>query len=230
MTHIDDARTHGEGAQAADDDGDERMLRSWIATERRELAEVLMGLPAGRWDEPSLCAGWRVREVVAHATMPYRYSGLRVMFELARSGGSFDKMLDRCARRDTRSVPDEELAAVLRDNADHPWKPPGGGYQGALTHEVVHGLDVTVPLGVDRRVPEGPLRRVLDGLANPKGLKWFGVSLDGVELRATDLEWSHGSGTPVTGAAQDLVLVLTGRRLPPGHLHGDQAARFTARP
>jgi uncharacterized protein (TIGR03083 family) len=50
------------------------MIRSWIAAERRELAEVLMDLPAERWDEATLCAGWRVREVVAHMTMPYRYS------------------------------------------------------------------------------------------------------------------------------------------------------------
>jgi uncharacterized protein (TIGR03083 family) len=202
------------------------MIRSWIAAERRELAEILSDLSEERWDAASLCAGWRVREVVAHLTMPYRYSGLRVMAELARSGGSFNRMLDRCARRDTASVSAGELAAVLRDNAEHPWKPPRGGYDGALTHDVVHGLDFTVPLGVDRRVPADRLRHVLDGLANPKSLKWFGVSLDGVELRAADLDWSYGSGAPVTGAAQDFVMVLTGRRLPAGHLEG--ADRFTA--
>lgn len=203
------------------------MIRDWIAAERRELAEVLLALPAARWDEDTLCAGWRVRELVAHMTMPYRYSGPKVMFELAKSGGSFNRMLDRCARRDTASWSAEELATVLRDNAGHPWKPPFGGYEGALIHDVVHGLDFTVPLGLDREVPHDRLRRVLDGLATPRSVKWFGVSLDGVALRADDMEWSHGSGEPVFGTARDLAMVLTGRRLPAGHLRGEPAARFT---
>ena len=49
-------------------------IRDMIAAQRAELAEVLAGLPAPSWDEPTLCAGWRVREVVAHITMPFRFS------------------------------------------------------------------------------------------------------------------------------------------------------------
>lgn len=202
-------------------------IREWIAEERRELAAVLAGLPADAWDADSLCAGWRVREVVAHMTMAFRYSAPKVIFGLVRARGSFDRMLDRAARRDTAVLPAGELTAVLRDNAEHPWKPPRGGYEAALTHDVVHGLDVTVPLGLDRKVPEERLRLVLGGLATEKGLKWFGVDLDGVELRADDIDWSYGSGEPVTGAAQDLAVLLGGRRLPPGRLTGTPAARFT---
>ena len=47
-------------------------IRDMIAAQRAELAEVLAGLPGPRWEEPTLCAGWRVREVVAHITMPFR--------------------------------------------------------------------------------------------------------------------------------------------------------------
>ncbi|MFI0450055.1 maleylpyruvate isomerase family mycothiol-dependent enzyme [Actinomadura sp. 6N118] len=206
----------------------ETELRSEIAAERGELAALLGDLPAGDWDAPSLCEGWRIREVAAHITMAYRYSAPRVIFELVRSGGSFDRMLDRCARRDAASVPAAGLHASLRDNTTHPWKPPGGGYAGALTHDVVHGLDMTVALGLERRVPERRLRVVLEGLASPKGLKYFGADLDGIELRADDIDWSFGSGTPVTGAAQDLALVLCGRRLPAGRLSGEQSTRFAA--
>ncbi|GAA2593878.1 maleylpyruvate isomerase family mycothiol-dependent enzyme [Actinomadura fulvescens] len=203
-------------------------LRAEIAAERRELAAVLGDLPAAGWDAPSLCEGWRIREVVAHITMAYRYSGPRVIFELIRSGGGMNRMLDRCARRDAASVPAAGLHASLRDNATHPWKPPGGGYEGALTHDVVHGLDMTVALGVDRRVPEQRLRVVLDGLASARAIRYFGADLEGVELRADDLDWSFGSGSTVTGAAQDLALVLCGRRLPPGRLGGEQSTRFAA--
>jgi uncharacterized protein (TIGR03083 family) len=198
-----------------------------IASERRELADLLGGLPAESWETQTLCEGWRVREVVAHVTMPFRYSTPRFVAELFRSGGKFNRMADRCARRDAK-VDTQELVSTLKDNATHPWKPPGGGYQGALTHDVIHGLDIMVPLEIDRPVPPDRLRIVLQGITKPAPLKHFGVDLSGIALRADDLDWSFGSGTPLTGKAQDLALTLCGRRLPSGRLHGEQAGRFTA--
>jgi hypothetical protein len=43
-----------------------------------------------------------------------------------------------------------------------------------------------VPLGIDRRVPEERMRLVLDGIT-PRNVKFFGVDLDGIQLRADDL-------------------------------------------
>jgi hypothetical protein len=60
----------------------------------------------------------------------------------------------------------------------------------------------------------------------PKAIGYFGTDLDGVLLEATDLDWRYGSGTPVRGLAQHLLLVICGRRLPPGLLEGDAAARY----
>ena len=37
-----------------------------MAAERTELLEFLRMLPADDWLAPSLCEGWRVRDVVAH--------------------------------------------------------------------------------------------------------------------------------------------------------------------
>jgi uncharacterized protein (TIGR03083 family) len=202
-------------------------IRQIIAEERRELATVLAGLPAAQWDAPTLCAGWRVREVVAHLTMPFRYSLPRVVLEVFKARGDFNKMADRSARRDATALSADELVTSLRDNANHPWKPPGGGFEGALSHDVIHGLDVTVALGIDRRVPDEQLRIVLDGI-KPKNLKFFGVDLTGIELRADDLDWTFGSGEPLSGRAQDLLLVLCGRTLPAGHLRGEASGRFTS--
>jgi hypothetical protein len=61
-------------------------------------------------------------------------------------------------------MPPEQLLACLRDNTRHPWNPPGGGVRGALSHDVIHGLDITVALGLDQRVPGERLRIVLDGV------------------------------------------------------------------
>src|ERR1700722_18132118 len=136
-------------------------IQDMIAAQRAELAAVLGTLPASGWDQPTLCAGWGVREAVAHITMPFRYSGPRFIRELARSRGRFGEMADRVARRDAARMSPAELTEAVRANAGHPWRPPGGGFEGALAHDVIHGLDITVPLGLPFAVPEDRLRRVL---------------------------------------------------------------------
>lgn len=201
-------------------------LRAEVAAERREQADLLAALKPEQWDAPTLCDGWRVREVIAHTTMPFRTSSGRMLIELAKARGNFNRMADNCARRDAATLPAPELLASLRDNITHPWTPPGGGVHGALSHDVIHGLDITVALGLDRRVPPQRVGTVLDGM-RPKNINFFKADLAGVELQATDLDWSHGTGTPVRGLAQDLLLVICGRRLPPGRLQGEPAARFS---
>lgn len=202
-------------------------IRDMIAAQRAELAEVLAGLPGPGWDEPTLCAGWRVREVVAHITMPFRYGRGRFALELAKSRGRFNEMADRTARQDASLMSPAELAGAVRSNTGHPWKPPGGGYTGALAHDLIHGLDITVPLGLARLVPEERLRPVLPASLDDRSVKFFGADLDGIRFQASDMDWSLGSGAPLEGAASDLLLVLCGRTLPPGHLSGEPAARFT---
>jgi uncharacterized protein (TIGR03083 family) len=202
------------------------MSQDLIAAERRELAAVLDGLSPAEWATPTLCAGWRVPEVVAHMTMPFRMSTGRFARELVKSAGRFNRMADRVARRDAAELAPEVLIASLRDNAEHPWRPPGGGVEGALSHDVIHGLDITTALSLDRRVPRERLELILNGL-RPKQVKYFAADLTGVCLRADDLDWSYGTGTPLTGAAQDLLLVLCNRRLPSGRLRGEPSSRFT---
>jgi uncharacterized protein (TIGR03083 family) len=202
-------------------------LASLVAAERRELAAVLSGLPDQSWNAPTLCAGWRVREVVAHMTMLYRYSTARFVAELARSGGRFDRMADRRARKDGAGST-SELVSSMAESAVSVRVPRGVGYEGALIHDVIHGLDVSVPLGLERAVPQETLQAVLAGVTKPKSLQHFGAELDGIQLRAEDLDWSFGSGTQVSGAAQDLALVLCGRLLPAGRLRGGPSSRFTA--
>jgi uncharacterized protein (TIGR03083 family) len=198
-----------------------------IATERRELAAMLDSLTPLQWDAPTLCAGWRVREVAAHMSMGFRYPLARMVLELIKARGDINRMADRRARQDAATLSTAELVSAIRDNADHPWKPPVGGITAALGHDVIHGLDIAVALGIGRRVPEDRVRLLLEHVT-PRTLKFFGADLDGVELRADDLDWSFGTGTPLTGAAQDLLLVAYGRKLPPGRLRGTAQDRFIA--
>ena len=68
----------------------EGVLRDAITAERGALCEVLSDLRSDEWDEPSLCEGWRVRDVVAHMTMPFRYSRAKFIRELSRDWGNFN--------------------------------------------------------------------------------------------------------------------------------------------
>jgi hypothetical protein len=159
--------------------------------------------------------------------MPFRTSVPRMLLELVKARGDFNRMADRSARRDAAEISQEQLLAALRDNTEHPWTPPGGGPEGALAHDVIHGLDITVGLGIDRLVPPERIAMIMAGM-RPRNVAFFGADLGGVELVATDVEWSYGSGTPVRGLAQDLLLVVCGRRLPAGRLAGEAAGRFSA--
>lgn len=50
---------------AADDDTEKSMM-DMARAERAELAAFLTTLTLQQWETPSLCAGWSVKEVVAH--------------------------------------------------------------------------------------------------------------------------------------------------------------------
>ncbi|WP_218639324.1 maleylpyruvate isomerase family mycothiol-dependent enzyme [Streptomyces sp. IMTB 2501] len=204
---------------------DRATMAAAIAAERLELADFFEALTPAQWDASSLCAGWRVREVVAHMSMGFRHPTARVLRELVKARGSLHRMTDRLARRDAAAHPDAVLAAFLRTHAHHPWTPPIGGLAAALGHDVVHGLDVTVALGLDRQVPEDRLRILLDAI-DPRAFRVFGTDLTGVRLCADDLDWSFGSGTPLYGRGQDLLLIAYGRGLPAGRLRGDEVHRF----
>jgi uncharacterized protein (TIGR03083 family) len=205
---------------------DDLRLTGMLAAHRRQLTELLATLPQEDWDRPTLCAGWRVREVVAHILMPLRYPTWRFLAEMARTGGNFDRMADRVARRDG-AVPPPDLVTALRQQEYTVWKPPGGGAAAGLTHDVIHGQDIAVALGVEHLIPEEAVRIVLDTVAGPKSRKHFLVDLEQIQLSAVDIDWSFGSGRVLSGSATDLALVLCGRTLPASRLRGGSSTRFT---
>ena len=212
--------TGDEGTESGGD------LTAAIAGEYKALADLLESAGLDVWDAPSLCEGWRTREVVAHMTMPVRYPGAAFMAELDAAGGDFTLLSNTVAARDG-ALPVATLLADLRSDVLHDWQPPGGGIAGALTHCVIHELDIVEAIPLERSVPAAHITRVLGLVAAADAPNMFGVDLDGVELRADDLVWSVGSGATVTGPAQALALVACGRLLPSGRLGDAAASRFT---
>lgn len=186
-------------------------LQGMVAADYLALGDLLEALPASRWDTPSLCEGWRIREVVAHLTMPARYGEAEFMAELKDCEFDFGRLSNRIAERDA-ALPTPTLVSNVFSDVLHGWQPPGGGAMGALNHVVIHSLDITVPLGVQRRSPDATIRVILDSMAGG-GAENFGVDVSAVTLTATDLDWSAGSGPQRSGSAEDLVLFMAGRKV-----------------
>ncbi len=191
-------------------DTDAEALFAATVAERRRLLGVLEDLGTADWDEASLCAGWRVREVVAHMSMAYRYSGWAVLRGVLGARGSFNRFADRAARADAAAMSIDEMLQSLASNVESPWQPPGGGQAGALSHDVIHGLDITEPLGL-LPPPLSTIRHVLESSAQ-RNLKYFGVDLTGVRLDATDTDWHLGEGTPIQLTAKGVLLTAAARK------------------
>jgi uncharacterized protein (TIGR03083 family) len=215
-----------------------------IAAHRRALADALSQLSAGQWKGVSLCAGWTPAHVLAHQTMPFRISESEFMAGLQQCGGDFTKFSDEIAERDS-SIPPADLVAVLRENAENPWAPPGGGLGGALSHDVIHGLDISWPLGLEYEIPSRALTAVLDSITGPlpqpdgavaaadvqpaaERATLFGFPLDGLRVSATDLGWSAGHGAELRGRGRDLLPLLAGRKISREHFSGAGADRAFA--
>ncbi|SHN75952.1 TIGR03083 family protein [Geodermatophilus obscurus] len=187
--------------------------QSWVAPTYDGLADLLASAPADTWGAPSLCEGWQVRHVIAHVAMPTRLTPAQFGAEMAAAGGDFTVLSDTVAARDA-SLPVADQLAALRSPLLHAWQPPGGA-AGALSHAVIHSLDVTVALDRPAVAPGAAVVAVLDQLTAADGAL-FGVDLTGVRLEATDTDWSWGSGEGVRADSGRLVALLSGRTLPDG--------------
>ena len=183
--------------------------------ERTDLADLLTTLRPAQWEAPSLCEGWRVRDVVAHV-MSFDVSLLR-MFRRAVRGRIFhinQVGVDELALLSTDDLLDK-LRAHLR---------PEGlaaifGGRLALLDVTIHHQDIRRPLGLPREIPAERLRLVLDCSMRSLELPTWRIAR-GVHLITSDLDWSHGSGPEVSGPAEAMLMAITGRSCVVGELTG----------
>lgn len=201
-----------------------RMLRENAA----QFAAVLDALPDDRWDEPSYCDQWRVRDVVGHIVVGTRVPARTVFRKVAAGGFRLNTVGGRESRRMGDRLTVDELRSEFRLGTDVdefggiarflPKKP-------LLADNLTHLLDITEPLGIDVDVPEERLVDSLDVLVTISN--WGSKRrAKGVRLVATDVDWSHGSGPEVRGAARHLILALGGRSAVRDQLSGDGVDRL----
>jgi uncharacterized protein (TIGR03083 family) len=184
--------------------------------ERTDLADLLQTLTPGQWEAPSLCEGWRVRDVVAHV-MSFDGVSLLGMFRRAIRGRILH--INQVGVDELASLTTEQLLHRLRAHL----RPQGlatilGGRL-ALLDVTIHHQDIRRPLGMPRQIPAERLRCVLGvGLRSPELPAWRLAR--GIRLTPNDLDWTHGSGPEVTGPAEAVLMAITGRRCAIGELTG----------
>ena len=178
--------------------------------ERRRIADLIDDLDEAQLATPSLCAGWDVKTVAAHLVSVLAEGTLRVTWLGARRG-SPDRAIDELARRRAQR-PAAEIAASLRDLADHRyWRPPPQA-PGLLAEVLAHSGDIRIPLGLPFEPDPQPTAIALDFLTGPVpiGLVPLG-RLRGIRLQATDIDRTWGKGQEIRGRSAELLMAAVGR-------------------
>ncbi|HLH26193.1 MAG TPA: maleylpyruvate isomerase family mycothiol-dependent enzyme [Chloroflexota bacterium] len=185
-----------------------RNARSHLIAERRELLALCHALGPAEWEAASLCAGWRVRDVVAHVI-----GGERDWADILRTHGDVDAANARSVER-RAGVPVQQLLAELDEIA----AVQGLGRLFApvlLVDNWIHQEDIRRPIGRPRAQNPDRLRWVL---------RWTRVLPSGrgrsLRLVATDLDYTAGEGPEVRGAAADIIMAVAGRASAARHLEG----------
>jgi uncharacterized protein (TIGR03083 family) len=194
---------------------------------RRALAADLEGLTDAQWATPSLCAGWTVRDVLGHMTATAKMTPPKFLAHMAAAGFRFNAMAAKDATAEAGSSGADALAR-FRSRLTSTNHPPGP-VEAMVGEAMLHPEDIRRPLGITYAAsPEG-LMRAADFYKGSNLLLGTKKRIDGLTLKASDVQWSHGSGPEVSGPMLDLLLAMTGRRAGLANLSGPGLSTLQSR-
>jgi uncharacterized protein (TIGR03083 family) len=177
--------------------------------ERTELADFLASLRLEQWDQPSLCLGWRIRDVAAHA-VSYEEHGLADLIKRLARARFRPGRLNEVALAEYAALDAQELVAFLREHLTPRGATARFGGRVGLVDAMIHHQDMRRPLGMRRQIPAERLLCALPFAVTAPPLRGF-WNARGVRLVATDLDWSRGKGPEARGPAEAVLMVLAGR-------------------
>lgn len=181
-----------------------------VANERRRIATLVEGLDDTQLATPSLCAGWDVKTVAAHLGCSVA-DGLPPAMTMALRRGSLNRAIDELARRRAQR-PAAEIVATLRQCADHPLSPPVIGPVAPFTDILIHGGDISIPLGLPFDPDPESVGLALDFLTGPWPVGFVRLGrLRGISLHGTDIDRSWRKGAEIRGRASALMMAVSGR-------------------
>ena len=190
---------------------------SAIDDQRGRVADLLESLTEEQWEHPSLCDGWRVRDVGAHLTLQQMTLAQAARLVLRNPTEALDvnRIIRESSRRQARDLSTDAIVAGIRGTIGQRRHNPGVTLRETLIDNLVHGMDIAIPLNIDLEIPgdaaaEAAARvRSLDGTR--KNRVFRDISVRDFRLVATDYAWSAGEGPEIRGPIRALLLLLTGR-------------------
>lgn len=200
---------------------------SEVHAERKALAADLRELSSEDWARPSLCSDWTVRDVLAHMTSAAKLTPPAFFGKMIGSGFSFDKVQEQGVAAQRGATPADTLAnfeSVLTSV-----KHPPGPTPTWLGEVIVHSEDIRRALGIQHAYPTDAVVQVADFFKGSNLLIGSKRRISGLTLRATDAEWSHGTGPEVSGPILSLVMAMTGRKVAADDLTGAGVATLRSR-
>ena len=198
-----------------------------VHQERESLLVLLETLTQTEWNEPSLCATWRVRDVVGHMVSETTMTIPKLVKGLIASGFRINRFIAKDARdRGRRAIPD--LLEDFRTAVPTRTHLPGLSSLSMLEGIVIHSVDIRRPLRRTHAVPERRMNSVATDLWASRFFPGHKLFRD-VRVTATDSEWCAGDGPVVAGPIESLVLVMSGRLADLEKLSGEGAARVHER-
>jgi uncharacterized protein (TIGR03083 family) len=183
---------------------------SAVRTLRLRVADLLDALSPAEWDHASLCPGWRVRDVAGHLALVPTITTWDMVAAAPRARFNPHRINAQLAIRHG-SAPPAAIVTKIRDHAGDRRTARALDARNSHFDVIVHSQDIALPLGRDFPVDADESRA---GLRRVWAMGWpFNArrKLAGLTLRATDTDWTAGSGPEVAGSALSLLLLLTGR-------------------
>jgi uncharacterized protein (TIGR03083 family) len=202
-------------------------LRPLARAERTDLATFLATLTEQEWEAPSLCEGWRVRDVVAHLISYEELSGRELVERLAK-GWFVPDRINAIGLADHRDLDPEALLAALNRNLDPRGFTALFGGMIALVDGLIHHQDIRRALGKPRQIPAERLLRTLSCALYAPLLRGF-WRVRGLHLVATDVNWSTGHGPEVLGPGEPLLMAMAGRHGVVAELSGPGTTTLASR-
>ncbi|CAM3144006.1 maleylpyruvate isomerase family mycothiol-dependent enzyme [Prescottella defluvii] len=195
--------------------------------ERAQLAALLKSLTAQQWQEPSLCAGWTVRDVVAHMLSYEELGPVGVVSRFMRGRLRFDRAND-IGLADFDGQGPQQLVDLLDRSLQPRGLTTAFGSRIALVDGMIHQQDIRRPLGIPRDIPAERLAPALSfaRIAPPIGAR---RRIRGLRLVATDLDWAAGRGPEIRGSGEALLMSIAGRHDVTGELEGPGLATLRGR-
>ena len=132
---------------------DEPAIAAAVTAERLTLCDLLDTLTPDDWQTQSLCPQWTVHDVVAHLTLATRDTTWDLLKGAIKARGNFDRMTADMAREHARRFAPPALVEQLRDTASSTRRAPLSSRLDPLVDVLVHGQDITRPLGRTHPMP-----------------------------------------------------------------------------